>query len=146
MRNSPERESVSQSPFRQMRGAIAAAALATLLAAGCKTERAGLHIEISDPVANVELERLRREFVKATQRTRYDNWDDKTLKIQDILARRDELLRSMGIPLQTETWHESGDSANGPTMAIEVNVATCTSTPTCAVKPADSDFPEVPED
>lgn len=145
MRNSPERESISQSPFHQMRGAIAAAAFAALLAAGCRTERAGAHIEITAPSANVELEKLRREFVQATQRTRYDNWEDKTARVKSIIAERDKLLVSRGIPPQTETWYESGSSSEGPTMAIEVNTPACTSVPTCTVKPANSDFPEVPE-
>lgn len=146
MRNSPERESISQSPFHQMRRVVVAAALATLLAAGCKTERAGAHIEITDPAANVELEKLRREFVKATQKTRYDNWNDKPPIIQNLLERREKLFRLVGIPPQTETWHESGSSSEGPTMAIEVNTPACTAAPTCVVKAADSDFPEVPED
>lgn len=145
MHNSPERESVSQSPFHQTRGVIAAAALATLLVAGCKTERAGQHIEISDPVANVVLEKLRREFVEATQKARYDNWEDKTARVKSIIAERDKLLVSRGIPPQTETWYESGSSTEGPTMAIEVDTPACTSAPTCAIKPADSDFPEVLE-
>lgn len=145
MRNSPEGESISQNPLRHMRGAIGAAALAILIAAGCKTERAGAHIEIIDPAANVELEKLRRKFVEATQRTRYNKAEEKTARIAGILSERDKLLKSKGIPPQTETWYESGSSSEGPTMAIEVDTRACISAPTCTVKPSDSDFPKVPE-
>lgn len=146
MRHSPDtipETTVQPGHLRQIRGAVAAAILAIIMSTGCEKNRMGMHIEIKDRAANTELENLRREFEIATQHARYDSQEEKNEKITEILEKRDNLLRSSGIPAKTERWYESGNSADGPFMAIRVDKPACQSVPTCKVKPANSDFPEI---
>lgn len=134
MRN-PESSDSTTSPLDKLRRTVLVAALTVL--AACQPNRTGPHIEIADPAANIELEALRRAFVKATQQAQYDE-----LVVSGLLGGREMLLEKNKIPPNTEKWYASG-TPDGPVMIINVDNAKCESTPNCTVKPADSDFPDI---
>jgi len=127
-----------------LRPAIAAAALALITA--CAPERAGSHIEISDPQANAELEKLRKKFEYDTQRVKYDSNEEEDIALAGILGRRDMLLESNGIPARTERWYASGGNGEGPYMRTEVDERSCEEAPVCSVALPSSKYPEIEEE